>query len=84
MPEFDTNKIISFLAEKWGDNYCPMCNAWKWQVQGKFFQLRGCVSENNSDAGQLITIIPVTCTNCGNTILINANISGSIESEAVL
>ncbi len=72
-------KILAFLTEKWGDKDCQMCGKGPWQVQDKVFQLSQFHHGNLVVGGPLIPVIPVTCTSCGNTILVNAIISGAID-----
>jgi hypothetical protein len=81
MEKTDTKKVIEFLTEKWGDKDCPMCNKGPWQVQDKLFQLSEYHQGSLVVGGPLIPVIPVTCTNCGHTILVNAIISGAIPPE---
>jgi|LauGreSBDMM110SN_4_FD.fasta_scaffold34106_3 hypothetical protein len=77
----DTDKVLRFLSDKWGNRDCAMCGKGPWEVQGKAFQL----SEFNHGTlvvgGPLIPVIPVTCTNCGHTVLVNAIIAGAISPE---
>jgi predicted nucleic-acid-binding Zn-ribbon protein len=76
----NTQKVISFLSEKWGNKECPMCGKGPWQVQDKVFQLSEFLP-GRLIGGLMIPVIPVTCTNCGNTQLINAIIAGGIEQK---
>lgn len=59
-----------------------MCGVGDWNVQDSTYQLL----EYNQGAmvigGPVIPVIPVVCTNCGNTILINAIIAGVLKPEA--
>jgi hypothetical protein len=81
MANHDTNKVIHFLTEKWGNRDCPMCAKGPWEVQEKAFQLSEFHHGNLIVGGPLIPVIPVTCTNCGHTVLVNAIISGAILPE---
>ena len=81
MASYDTKKVIQFLTEKWGDKACPMCGKGPFQVQEKAFQLSEFHRGNLVVGGPLIPVIPVTCTNCGHTVLVNAIISGAIPPE---
>ncbi|MBA0014167.1 MAG: hypothetical protein H0Z53_00880 [Nitrosospira sp.] len=81
MAIFDTKKVIDFLSEKWGNRDCQMCGKGPWEVQDKAFQLMEFHQGNLVVGGPLIPVIPVTCTNCGNTVLVNAIISGAIKPE---
>ncbi len=81
MAGHDTKKVIQFLTEKWGNRDCPMCGKGPWEVQEKAFQLSEFHHGNLVVGGPLIPVIPVTCTNCGHTALVNAIIAGAISPE---
>lgn len=87
MATHDENKMISYLTEKWGVIDCPMCRKGPLQIQDKVFQLNEYHQGNLVVGGPLVPVIPVTCINCGYTLLVNALISKSIDlavaSEAV-
>jgi len=50
----------------------------------KIFQLSEFHEGNLVVGGPLIPVIPVTCTNCGNTVLVNALISGALKPETTM
>lgn len=68
------NEIIKFLNDKWHGAVCPLCNCSEWNVSDQIFELREFKDGNLAlDKGTaIVPIIPVTCKNCGNTVLINA------------
>ena len=82
MSKYDKQKFINFINEKWKGLNCPICGGGgPWNVPDKIFELR---EYNNGDiilgnGGPIIPLIPVTCMNCGNTILINAILSGVVK-----
>lgn len=82
MAKIDEKKIISHLKEKWEARLCPMCGKGPWNVQDSTYQLM----EFNEGAfvvgGPVIPVIPITCGNCGNTVLVNAILSGIMQSSA--
>ncbi len=75
------DKVIKFISDKWGNSSCPMCKNGSFEVQEKVFQLNEFKNGNLIVGGPLIPIVPVTCKNCGNTILVNALISGAVDKE---
>lgn len=79
MTNFDTDKIKKVLVEKWGNKSCPMCNNNNWNIQDRCFQLMQYNKGSMVVGGPVIPIIPVTCTNCGNTVLVNAIVNKLIE-----
>lgn len=79
MAKFEGSKVIQHLQTKWHGRSCPMCNAGTWNVQDSTYQLM----EFNPQAGlviggPVIPVIPIVCSNCGNTLLINAITAGII------
>lgn len=79
--KMNTEKVLNHLREKWGSKECAQCGANNWSVTDKVFELRefqgGSLIVGNSP---IIPVVPVCCTNCGNTILVNAMVSGALEN----
>ena len=80
--QIDGSKVISHINSKWSGRACPMCDARKFSVQDKVYQLM----EFHKDAGlmvggPIIPLIPVSCENCGVTIFVNAIKAGVMESH---
>jgi hypothetical protein len=76
---FDGDKVLHFLQQKWGGRGCPVCGQGPWQVQDKVFQLTEYHEGNLILGGPLVPVIPVTCGNCGNTVLVNAIVCGAVR-----
>jgi predicted RNA-binding Zn-ribbon protein involved in translation (DUF1610 family) len=76
--KFDSQKIIQYLNTKWAVKPCPMCGIIKWNVSDKLFELREYHGGDLVIGGQasIIPLIPIICSNCGNTIFINAIVAG--------
>lgn len=80
MDKKDFEEFVNSLNDKWQDRPCPMCNNRKWSVQNKVFELREFRGGSLVLGGTpIVPIIPITCENCGNTILINAIKSGIVK-----
>ncbi len=80
MPKFKSEKFINHLKEKWGGRPCPQCGVGNWGVSDTVYELREFNQGNFVIGGvPIMPVIPVTCNNCGNTILVNAMLSGAIE-----
>jgi hypothetical protein len=80
MSNFDTDKFIAFIGEKWGGKSCPMCGNGPWSVQDKVFQLTEFHDGTMVIGGPLIPLVPITCNNCGYTVVVNAILSGAITA----
>ena len=82
MKKIDPNEVINFLNSKWQGNPRPMCNGRNWNISNKIFELR---EFNNGDlviggpSSAIAPVIPVTCSNCGNTIFINVLSTGLLK-----
>ena len=75
----NSDKMIRFLTEKWKGRSCPLCGTGNWNVQDMVFQLTAFSEGNMILGGPLIPVIPVSCDNCGNTILVNAIVAGAVS-----
>jgi len=82
MPKFNSDEFIGWLQDKWGDRKCPLCGAQKWNVSDTVFELREFHQGDIIVGGAPIApVIPVTCSNCGNTVLVNAILSKAIDPK---
>lgn len=82
MAKFDGQKFLQFLKVKWAGRPCPMCGSGPWNVQDEAFELRAFQGGNLVlGAGPLVPVVVVTCQNCGNTMLVNAIVSGVVDRE---
>lgn len=80
MAKFDSKQLIDHLQLKWGSRSCPMCGKGPWNVHDSTFQLME-FSEGGGLVlgGPIIPVIPIICANCGNTVLVNAIVSGIVN-----
>lgn len=82
MANYDKQKFVDFLNEKWDGRGCPVCGKGPWSVSDDIFEIR---DYNNGNiilgGGAIIPIIPVTCLNCGNTIFVNAILAGAVKQS---
>lgn len=82
MAKLDEKKLLKELSDKWQGRTCPMCIQGNWIVSENIFELREFKEGNLVIGGTPIQpVIPVTCDNCGNTILVNPIILDCIEKE---
>lgn len=82
MADFDSQQLLKFLAEKWANRPCPMCGKGPWNVQNKTFQLMEFHQGGVVIGGPVVPIVPVACSNCGNTVLVNAILAGVVKPDA--
>ena len=80
MAKFNHENVLTHLKEKWKGRSCPLCNSGNWNISDTVYELRE-FQEGNLvlGAGPILPLIPVTCNNCGNTVLVNALVSKAIE-----
>lgn len=80
MANINQDKLINILNEKWGNRPCNMCGNGNWLVSDKVFELR---EFNNGDliigGGPITPLVTITCSECGNTILINPIAIGVLD-----
>lgn len=82
MTDSKSEKIIKHLSDKWKGRSCPMCGAGNWNVSDKVFEIREFHDGNLVlGSGPIIPLVPVTCDNCGNVILVNAIVAGSVSPK---
>jgi len=75
-------KILDHLKAKWKDVNCPMCNHNQWSASEEVFEIRKYYGGNVVlGQGPILPIIPVTCNNCGNTVLVNAIKAGVVDAN---
>ena len=79
MAKFDSAKLLSHLKVKWASRACPMCGSGPWSVQDSTFQLTEFNEGSMVIGGPVIPVVPVVCSNCGYTALVNALVSGAIR-----
>ena len=78
----DQHKLIAFLEEKWGPaRKCPMCGAAHWQIADRLYMVGEYVKHVLSPYS-VVPVVPVTCTNCGNTLFVNASIADVCDFAA--
>lgn len=82
MSKFDGTKLVEHLRTKWHGRSCPMCNAGTWNVQNSTYQLLEFNQGGLVLGGPVIPVIPIVCSNCGNTLLINAITAGIVASDS--
>ena len=78
------HKMIAHLSEKWNrDNICPLCGSNEWVISPKILELREFHDGNLVIEGPtyIYPVIPVSCKNCGNVLLISATISGMMPNN---
>lgn len=70
--------VQKFIEAKWQRRTCSQCGANAWTLVDKVFELREYSGGGMVIGGgtSIITVLPVTCSNCGNTVLVNSNVVG--------
>jgi hypothetical protein len=66
--------IAEFFREKWrGPKACSLCGVTAWNIEPELAELRFLSTSGALRLGvPVIPLVVLTCTNCGNTLLINA------------
>lgn len=75
----DYKDINKHIAEKWQVPVaCPVCKHNNWSVSQEILELREFHGGKMVVGGNtaIVPIVPVTCSNCGNTVLFNPLVAG--------
>jgi len=81
----DMKGFVANIQEKWNGRPCPMCGAANWKVQPSIFQMSEYSDQGLMVGGvPLLPLVPVTCSNCGNTMLVNAVVSGLVSIDGTI
>jgi len=77
------DRLLETLDEKWPDpKICPVCRNTTWDTLDIVFELKSFTPDGESDEQPTVMpLVPLTCKNCGNTILINVIAAGILASE---
>lgn len=81
MTDVKSEKIIKYLSDKWKGRSCPMYGTGNWNISDKVFELREFNGGDMVIGGNspIIPIVPVTCDNCGNVVMVNAIVAGAVS-----
>ena len=77
------SNVIHHLDSKWGNRPCPICDSNSWYVSKKVFELREYHNGKLIGGAPIFPVIPVTCNNCGNTVMVSAVKAGAIEKPTI-
>jgi len=80
-PVVNKEKLKEYLETKWHPINCRQCEQAAWVLPDKIFQLVEYQSNFLPPGSPILPVIPITCSNCGNTILINALVASVLESQ---
>ena len=79
MQKVNTADFIRYLMENWKGKPCQMCGTGDWRIQAAVFQLVPYGEEKLIVGSPNIPVVPVVCTQCGNTVLVSAKIAGLVD-----
>ena len=79
------DKLIEFLNTKRITPNCPLCNSITWGVSDTIFEMREFQGGNLNLGGNqnIFPVIPINCTECGNTIFLNAMQVGVLDPQNI-
>jgi hypothetical protein len=70
-------KLVQFIQIKWKLDDCPVCRKTEtYDVSEQVYQIVEYPEMGRLSGEVVAPIVPVTCRNCGNTILVNALVAG--------
>lgn len=75
---------LDYLLKKWPNpRECPICHENSWVV-GAVYSLRRFTDgepTNSDDRGRIFPVTPVTCVNCGYTMLFNSIVANAVDPD---
>ncbi len=76
-------KLVESINEHWPTpQECVLCHHTEWALSDTIFELRDFDYGNFTIGGTpIFPVIPMSCTTCGNSILLNAIIYGLIDQN---
>lgn len=76
-------RFIAILDTKWPDpKICPVCGNTAWDTVDVVFELKSYENaRESSEQATVMPLVPLTCKNCGNTILINVLTIGVLTAD---
>ena len=83
MNKLNSEKFLNEINKKWINKKCALCGHNNWMVDDTMVSPMT-VGENGDIqlGGRIMPLIAVTCTNCGNVILVNPLVVGAIDVDA--
>lgn len=81
MFKLNQEKFLSEINDKWINKNCPMCGQNGWQIVPDMAALVNLDERGGIQlGGKIMPFIAITCTNCGNTILVNPLVLKCVDS----
>lgn len=80
MYKLNQEKLLSELNRKWVNKSCCMCGQSKWNIDAQMVTPMK-FNENGGIqlGGNLIPLVPVTCTYCGNVLFVNPMVLDAVD-----
>lgn len=79
--KINNEKVLNELIDKWDNKPCPFCGG-NWIVSNKIFKISEYKNESLINLDNLIQpVVPITCDNCGNTVLVNPLVLKAIKGN---
>ena len=79
----EQSNALKHLNSKWaGERKCSICQSNNWNVHPEIYEMRQFNGGNMVLGGPVVPLLMVECTNCGNTISMNAIRAGIVSPEA--
>ncbi len=78
--EVEKKRLVEKINEIWGDTTCPICQKHDWTTSGEIYTPSLINEQGRIDLGKkMLPLMPITCSNCGNTLFINGKVLGCIH-----
>lgn len=83
MAKLDSEKFLRVIKEKWSNKRCSMCGKNEWVIEESIVTPLFVGEDGGIQlGGKYIPLVPVTCVNCGNTMLINPKVTNTLIDDS--
>jgi predicted nucleic-acid-binding Zn-ribbon protein len=84
LPIMDPRRLHAFIESKWKHGPCPVCQTDSWIVGSEIgeMSMSEIYATDVMAASSVYPLFPIFCTNCGYTLLFNAQIAGLAGPES--
>lgn len=82
LTDVDGEKVLQYIKSRTkGDIVCTICKNKDWLVNPYLFKVSEYQPESLSR--QIMPLVSITCSHCGNTLFVNAFDAGVAEKESI-
>lgn len=81
LTEIQRQKLLEKLNSFGSPPICPICKSNTWAISDSLFEIREFHEGKLKIGGNIYPLVPLTCSKCGNTYLLNAVILELLDPQ---